>query len=127
MKSRVLKNEDKIILAYGFVGERLETLLGIAKENHIKVRQVMPSEVDNKPPSLLNTSPLILEEYPSNCEEVIILAHFSSSSMEKFVDSLNSRDFNVSLKALLTPTNQTWTFKTLMEKLKNEYDRLSKK
>jgi hypothetical protein len=127
MKSRVLKNEDKIILAYGFVGERLETLLGIAKENHIKVRQVMPSEVDNKPPSLLNTSPLILEEYPSNCEEVIILAHFRSSSMEKFVDSLNSRDFNVSLKALLTPTNQTWTFKTLMEKLKNEYDRLSKK
>ncbi|MGN1411132.1 MAG: DUF3783 domain-containing protein [Oscillospiraceae bacterium] len=126
MKSRIVNKSPKMILSYGITGDKFNSLIEVTKSSGIVLRQVFPSELDIKVSQLLRVSQLNLEEYPLNCDECILIANFDNSSIDRLLSTLRSRGINVPIKATLTPTNQTWTFRYLLKELKSEHEELSK-
>ena len=126
MKSRVINKTPKMILSYGLQGEKFQSLVDIAKKNNLIVRQVFPSELDIKLLDILKISTLNYEVYPTDCEECIIICGLNNSSIDRFLTDLRQQNLIIPLKATLTPTNQYWNFRYLLEELKLEHEKLSK-
>lgn len=127
MKSKIVEKASKIVLTYGVVDDNLQSLLEVSKKHDVIVRQVKPSELDIKVSQLLKISRLNLERYPIDCDVCMLMANFDNSAMDKFLKDLKSNSVDIPLKAMLTPTNQAWSFKKLLENLKLEHERFSKR
>lgn len=127
MKSKIVTKVSKIVLTYGVVDDSLNSLLRVSKQYGVTVRQVMPSELDVKISQLLKVSQLNLEQYPINCDICILMANFDNATMDRFLKGLKSNGVYIPLKAMLTPTNQTWSFKKLLENLRLEHQKFSKR
>lgn len=127
MKSRMINKQPKMLLLYGIIGEKLDSLLEITKLENIIVRQVMPSEIDIKISQLLKVSQLSLETYPKECEECIFMVGFDKLSMDRFLNVLKNKNISIPLKAMITPINRTWTFSELLKELSKEHEKFSKK
>ncbi|MCD7799884.1 MAG: DUF3783 domain-containing protein [Ruminococcus sp.] len=123
MKSKIVTKIPKIVLTYGVVGDTLNALLEVAKSNNVIVRQVMPSELDVKISQLLKVKQLNLEQYPPDCDTCILMANFDNSSIDAFLKDIKSNHIDITLKAMLTPTNRIWTFNRLLENLRLEHEK----
>lgn len=128
MKARIVDRSHnvKMVLSYGITGGSLTSLLEVAKELTIVVRQVMPSELDVKVSQLMKVAQLNLEDYPKGCERCILMVGFDSTSMDTFLERLKCVNVDVPLKAIVTPTNQTWNFNQLLAELTKEHGSFSK-
>lgn len=126
MKSRIVNKSPKMILSYGITGDKLNSLIEVTKANDIVVRQVFPSELDMKVSQLLEVSTMKLEEYPPNCDECILIANFNNSSIDALLSTLRSNHISIPIKATLTPTNKSWSFRYLINELKFEHEKMSK-
>lgn len=127
MKSRVVTKPSRIVLTYGIVDSTLTMLLNVCKDYSISVRTVMPSELDIKVSNLLKVTQLNIEEYPIETIPCIIISGLDSSTMDSFLDNIKSVGINIPIKAMITPSNQNWSFRHLLEEISLEHERLSKK
>lgn len=127
MKSRIIIKPSKMVLTYGITDSTLTILLDICNNYHISVRQVMPSELDIKVSNLLKISQLNIEKYPNGITPCMVMYGLNSSTMDNFLDNIKNIGINIPIKAMITPSNQNWSFRHLLEELNLEYERLSKK
>lgn len=127
MKSRVVTKLSRIVLTYGIVDSTLTMLSDICKDYSISVRPVMPSELDVKVSNLLKITQLNTEEYPIGTTPCIVISGLDSSIMDSFLDNIKSVGINIPIKAMVTPSNQNWSFRHLLEEISLEHERLSKK
>ena len=126
MKSKIVSKSLKMVLAYGIVDDNLKYLLEASSKYDFIVRQVMPSELDIKVSQLLKVAQLNLEQYPLNCDRCILMVNFDNSTMEKLLKYLKSKNVDIPLKSVLTPTNKSWSFNKLLNDLNLEHQRFSK-
>lgn len=127
MKSRVVTKLSRIVLTYGIVDSTLTMLSDICKDYSISVRPVMPSELDVKVSNLLKITQLNIEEYPIGTTPCMVISGLDSSIMDSFLDNIKSVGINIPIKAMVTPSNQNWNFRHLLEEISLEHERLSKK
>lgn len=119
-------NKQSYILAYGFSGERLETLQDLCSNNAIELKLLGNHDLDTIVQDLLptedeNLSPI---EPPSSYEldlEHILFVNFVQDELMTFLDLLNERQLAVPYKAALTDNNRKWVLRELIDANRKEH------
>lgn len=60
-------------------------------------------------------------------DEMLVMAHFDENLFNRFLDGLRAALPPIPLKAVLTPTNASWTGAELVEELKREREAIRQK
>ncbi len=98
----------------------LQAALSIHK---LSYRHITPAEYILPLQQLsLSTSPAVLPSASSPLEEpMMVFCGLSSEQLSLFLDLMRRLEITgIALKAVLTPTNQSWTSRQLYEELKKE-------
>ncbi len=67
------------------------------------------------------------EQLPADpAEEVLVLCNFTTAALDGLFRELRKCHAEVALKAVLTETNQAWTFSKLYEEVRREHEALTK-
>lgn len=111
------------VLLYGLEAEQERLIKAHCLVKKIRVHQIQPQEIFLPLGRLCG---LEQEQEPGEAEgkisePLLIMAHFSPSLRDGFLRELRRRKIPpISLKAVLTPTNQSWSLLELYEELKRE-------
>jgi len=125
-------NSEKQILAYRMEGARLNALRGLCERENIRLTAVAPAQ-EGAPLALLAGQMAPAEmaysaaslssasaSLPPVSEEMLVLSGFDSPALDRLLRQLREEDLGVSLKAVLTGVNRTWSGKMLCGELKRE-------
>jgi hypothetical protein len=124
MKSRIVDKPKRLILSYGISGESLDNLKNIASGYNIEVKAIMHSQLDSKVSQLLTTPQLTFEPYPIGATHCILMCALDNHTVNALLRDLKTSSVDIPLKAVLTPSNKSWDFKTLLEHLAMEHAKL---
>jgi hypothetical protein len=124
MKSRITEKSQKILLSYGIFENNFDSLVNISKKYSIEVKPIMPSQLDTKVSNLLKAPTLAFETYPENTTSCILLCGLDNRTTNALLKDLKTSTLDIPLKALLTQSNKSWEFKTLLEHLSLEHQKL---
>ena len=118
------------VLLFGLEGERGKAWRAAAERLRIRVRQVSPAEADRPLLELLRAdggaalSPLA---QPLG-EPMLVMAGFSRELMDAYLAAARAMGAQrLDLKAVLTPTNASWTGRQLQRELSAERDAFAAK
>ena len=117
---------QKIILAYNFTPERLQALKLICMMLRTQLRAVKREEL-LQPVGYLAGLPEVasVEELYSGDEgqeEMLLMCGFSRQDLDRLLAAIKKGKLRqVALKAMLTPTNCTWSGLQLLQELSQEH------
>lgn len=122
MKARTI-TAPKLIAAYGVTGEKLAALERVCESEGITLRLVEPREAECQIGYLCAFGGF---EPAGDCQdpptdECLILSGFDRTSLTRTVDLLRRSGAGVELKAVCTPSNQSWTLAALLAELAREH------
>lgn len=135
----------KMILAVNFTPDRLKQLKLLGMLTKAQVKSVAETEINKSVGTLLGLSEEEIAEIKSMktesnqtavheqieedsslepvTKEAIILCGFDNSSVNLLLNSIRrSRLKNVPLKAMLTPSNISWTIQIILQELAKEHE-----
>lgn len=123
------------VLAFNFAGVRLANLQSLCDANHAELKHV---SAKNEPTTFSLSLGAILAGGSVSAsktlaveaidvlrsmafdDEMIILAGFGPEELDTVLEDLKKKDLFIPLKAVLTPTNATWTPVALKAELESE-------
>ena len=117
---------QKIILAYNFTPERLQALKLICMMLRTQLRAVAREEL-LQPVGYLAALPEVApvsEAYSGDegQEEMLLMCGFSRQDLDRLLAAIKKGKLRqVALKAMLTPTNCTWSGLQLLQELSREH------
>lgn len=117
---------QKIILAYNFTPERLQTLKLICMMLRTQLRAVAREELLQPVGYLAGLSEVapVSEAYSGDegQEEMLLMCGFSRQDLDRLLAAIKKGKLRqVVLKAMLTPTNCTWSGLQLLQELNQEH------
>ena len=123
MKARIV-NAPRLIAAYGLDEAKLTALAGYCDKQGITLRGIQPFEADCTVGFLCGFAGF---EPASGCNvppksECLIFSGFDRRGLSETVDSLRDIGVRVDLKAVCTPSNQSWKLSGLMTELRREHE-----
>ena len=128
MKARMM-TAPKLIAAYGLNEIKLTALAGICDRGGIILRVVEPRETECQIGFLCGFGGFApskdCTEPPE--AECLIFSGFDRAFLSKTVDALRGAGAGVDLKAVCTPSNQSWTLKALLTELAREHEYMKKR
>ncbi len=127
MKARIIKQE-RLIAAYGLDGSKLTVLASLCEREGIALRGVGAHECDCTVGFLCGLgsfSPASPEPEPPEAE-CLIFSGFDRRSLSETVDKLSQEGVKVPLKAVCTPSNQSWTLRALLGELAREHEYMTR-
>lgn len=123
MKARTI-TASKLIAAYGLDDIKLNALAQVCDREGIILRGVEPREAGCQIGYLCGFGGFMpaadCSEPPAG--ECLIFSGFDRSLLSKAVDALRKAGAAVDLKAVCTPSNQSWTLGALMTELAKEHE-----
>jgi hypothetical protein len=126
MKARTI-TAPKLIAAYGLDDTKLTALAEVCDSADIKLRGVEPREADCQVGFLCGFGGFVpvpdCSEPPEG--ECLIFSGFDRNALSKTVDALRKNGAAVDLKAVCTPSNQSWTLRALMTELTKEHEHMT--
>lgn len=135
MKAIPVKQKP-MLLAFNFAGKRLAALqglcdsLGVTLQNHtatdnpaafsVKLGDLLTGSIPSTPADLSDEARRVLESvvFP---EELFVLANLSGDTLDAFLKQSREQDLWIPLKAVATPTNQSWLPIALRSELMEEH------
>lgn len=128
MKARTV-NAPKLIAAYGVEGEKLAALRVVCDTEGVALRIIEPARAGCRIGFLCGFGGF--EPAPDCAEppaaECLIFSGFDRASLTRTVDLLRRSGAGVELKAVCTPTNQSWTLIDLLTELAKEHEYMTKR
>ncbi len=118
----------KMVLLYNFTPERLGRLRFLCMRLGVQARVVDPAEWNQTIGALCGLAPQqeTADPTPSFSEEMLVFSGFSAPQMSGMLSAMRQAGWKPpALKAVITPTNATWTSTTLYHELCAERDALS--
>ena len=116
---------QKIILAYNFTPERLQALKLICMMLRTQLRAVKREELLQPVGYLAGLSEVapVSEAYSGDegQEEMLLMCGFSRQDLDRLPAVKKGKLRQVALKAMLTPTNCTWSGLQLLQELSQEH------
>lgn len=123
MKARTI-SAPRLIAAYGVMGEKLAALGMVCESEGIALRIIEPAEAGCQIGYLCGYGGF---ERAGDCEEpplteCLIFSGFDRAALTRAVDMLRRSGAGVELKAVCTPSNQSWTLTALIGELAKEHE-----
>lgn len=117
---------QKIILAYNFTPERLQALKLICMMLRTQLRAVAREELLQPVGYLVGLPEVapVSEAYSGDegQEEMLLMCGFSRQDLDRLLAAVKKGKLRqVALKAMLTPTNYTWSGLQLLQELSQEH------
>ena len=123
MKARTI-NARRLIAAYGLGEDKLGALAGYCDKQGIILRGVEPYEADFPVGFLCGFAGFApgagCTEPPK--DECLIFSGFDRRALSEAVDGLKAAGVKVALKAVCTPSNQSWKLSDLIKELTREHE-----
>lgn len=127
MKSRII-TAPAAIAAYNIEGEKLASLRSVCAAESVKLIEVSREDADSQigflcgfkgflPPAQKCSQP------PE--EECLVFSGVDRKRLQTLLDMLKNSGVSVSLKAICTPSNQSWTLSELIAELSKEHKALN--
>jgi hypothetical protein len=115
---------QKIILAYNFTPERLQALKLICMMLRTQLRAVAREELLQPVGYLAGLSEVapVSEAYSGDEGQMLLMCGFSRQDLDRLLAAIKKGKLRqVALKAMLTPTNCTWSGLQLLQELSQEH------
>lgn len=129
MKAKILKNpsgrtpEQPAVVAVNLKDDHIIPLTGLCKRR--KVKLIITEELHTPIDCLLDGKGVfkkpISDGYPDTESECILLAGLPGAELSEFLDDMKSSGISISLKAMHTPHNRSWTMAHLIAELTEEF------
>lgn len=126
MKS-IIRKAQPIVVAYNLSDEKFEGLAEICAKNSIKLKNALLGDANQQVGYICEFSGFSSNSTP--CEnppqnECLIFSGFHGTALNNFLAQLNSNNIAVTLKAICTPANLSWTIYELIDELAQEHNTL---
>lgn len=112
-----------VLLTYNLTGERGRRIRMLAARYKVRIRPVAHEEMGRPIGDLVAKEELPYSAYEDEGfqDEMMIMAHFPSALINRFLDSFRHAGIQpIQLKALMTETNSQWSSAHLHGELKQE-------
>ena len=124
MKAHVKKTE-KTVLIYGLLPQEFTDVKRVLLEQGVKVERVQNDQLHWQVGALAGFAGFQsfqpVENTPLD-SPVLLFAGCDSKSIDQVLDTLRTTDVKIPLKAVVTATNQRWTFMQLAKELAREHE-----
>lgn len=127
MKARIIPTEKPSALLYGLGGgSLLEKLTAFFSENDIAVKPIQ--SVTQTLEAVINSEAVAENSTSGDFPPCIILSAVEGKRLQNILNSLQKIDENrEALKAVVTPTNRSWTVEKLLAELQKEHEQMNNK
>lgn len=130
MKARIVQppREEKILL-YGLGKEKREAMIRAADSLGIAVRLVEGEESAQSIGWLMGWEGFAAASKPAKAPqgECLVIGLAQRSRLDQLLGAMKQEGVSVSLKAMVTPSNQSWPLEELMEELRREHQAMTGK
>ena len=131
MKARV-RMPDPLVLTWGIPASVQEPLGQLFQELNLPLRQVQDQEMGQTVGYLAGFPGFSFQEsgeVPQDIPElgVLCMCALQSGQVDRLLQGLRQKGISVPLKAVVTPTNQKWTFAQLVRELQREHEAFARK
>ena len=123
MKSRI-KLAEQIILSYGIDKEEIDKINQIASKFNVKHKTVSKENLNEKIGFLCEFKSFEKsdEVNANECnEKCLVFSGILQKNISSLLKELKINGINIPLKAMVTPSNQSWSLFDLIEELKKEH------
>lgn len=116
------------ILLYNLDGDKGTQVRMLCMRLRIRIRNVSPSEYAEPVGALAGLSPLACTPCEGSfSDEMAVFVNFDGDLLNRFLREMRAtRIPSIALKAVLTPTNQSWTSLQLHDELQREHEAMSR-
>lgn len=132
MKARIHSPLPQRLLLYGLSPEQTAAMTKLAEEFSMEIRPVGPEDLDRQVGALAGFSGFDGEwretETPPLPEGAcMVMAGLPSKAMDRLLAGMKQAGVSIPLKAVVTASNQTWSFARLMGELDRERAAISRR
>lgn len=119
------------VLAYNFTDANKILVEGICRGLGIRFKIIDKEDFDKPIGAMMgfvipNGKPENSEELKEFSDELMVMNNLRGTFLDQFLKALMTQGAKVTLKAVLTATNQNWYPKDLAAQLMKEYDQIKK-
>ena len=126
------RNGQEMVLYYTpEQNENVNRLKGVLVRMGIRIRNVAPEQVDETVGALAGMQGFALsgrkeEEHPFIPEQMLVMHRFTGRRMDELLANLRKAGVpKIDLKAVVTPSNCSWSFYHLYEEIREEHEKMS--
>ncbi|MDO5124869.1 MAG: DUF3783 domain-containing protein [Ruminococcus sp.] len=124
MKSHVIKAKEQI-LSYGLDGSQIKLLDQISQKNSITHININATDSNQSIGYLCGFKGFLRAEKQGEIlvgKQCLILSGIQRKNIQHILDEIKSSGLNIPLKAMVTPTNQSWILSDLISELEREHE-----
>ena len=113
-----------LLLMYNLDSDKGTRLRLLCMKLHIRFRSVAPSEYGQPVGALAGFCPAEPDaSAPAFDDEMLVLVNFDGGLLNRFLQQIRAAHIPpVALKAMLTPTNMTWSSARLHDEIRQEHE-----
>ncbi len=119
------------VLAYNLTEEKRVALNTVCRKLGIRLKEVGKEDFDKPIGAMMGFSVGISSEADNSdvsfADEMLVLYNIAGTNLDKFLKALRAAEVTVTLKAVLTASNQGWLPHELCAELKKEHEQMSGK
>lgn len=130
MKARVVTQVQACVLVYGVNDERRQALDAILQEMNILGKYLSDQDLAQSVGYLAGFAGFLRKEEVGqsvDCGGCVVMCAMVNARMNAFLKALQKQGINIPLKAMVTATNQSWSFQKLLKELLSEHAAIGKK
>lgn len=129
MKSRIITAPQQV-LSYGLDESQCKRLDLAAEKSGVEHKIISSCDANEKVGYLCGFKGFSkvgkdCDEYPE--KQCLIFSGIQRKNIDRLLSELRANDLNIPLKAMVTPSNQSWALKDLIDELEKEHKMMTRR